>query len=178
MSATQNGYVHSRILKFQMGYLLNEGKGHSSETALDVPRLKVAEDLIINHLSGSLRFNRVTRGILVQGQLSTSLYAECNRCLDEALVTLDVLIEELFVYPPEPGAEFSVGEDGILDLAPLLREEIILDTPIGILCKPDCAGLCPNCGHNLNDGPCDCSREDTNPQFAALKALKDRLSGE
>ncbi len=178
MNTTQGGYVSNRVLKFQVGYLLSEGKGHSSDVELDVPRVRVADDLMLDYLRGSLRFSRTSRGILVQGHLQTCFQAECNRCLSEVLVPLAVSLEEIFVYPPEPGSEFTVDDTGVLDLAPLLREEIILDIPLGVLCRPDCAGLCPECGHNLNDGPCECSPGATDPRLAGLQAFKDKLSGE
>jgi uncharacterized protein len=159
----------------QVGFLLNEGVGQSRDTEFDVPTLRVADDLTLSYLRGTLRLMRNSRGILVQGTLHTGVHGECARCLTESSVELDVPVEELYVYPPQPDAEFCVADDGILDLAPLLREEIIVDTPIGVLCRPDCAGLCPNCGKNWNEGPCECEREETDPRLAALKALKEEL---
>jgi len=130
----------------------------------------------MDYLRGTLRMSRTSRGILVQGSLDTSLRAECGRCLTDTTVEMTIPVEELFVYPPEPDAESTVADDGILDIAPLLREEIILATPLGILCKPDCAGLCLTCGKNLNEGPCDCETEQIDPRLAGLQALKDQLS--
>ncbi len=173
MNDTHNGYVNNRVLKLQVGFLLSEGVGQSRETEFDVPRLRVADDLTLDYLRGTLRLSRTSRGILVQGTLDTAIEGECSRCLDHASVQLEVPIEELYVYPPRPEADFTVADDGILDLTPLLREEIILDTPMGVLCRPDCAGLCPTCGKNLNEGPCDCDRDEIDPRLAALKALKD-----
>jgi uncharacterized protein len=172
---TRNGYVSNRVLKIQVGFLLSEGVGQSRDTEFDVPWMRVSNDLMLDYLRGVLHLSRTSRGILVQGTLKTSLQGECVRCLSDMSVKLDIPIEELFVYPPEAYAEFTVADDGILDLAPLLREEIILDTPIGILCKPDCAGLCPVCGNNLNQASCECEREDVDPRFAALKRLKDEV---
>ena len=172
---TRNGYVSNRVLKIQVGFLLNEGVGQSRDTEFDVPWMRVSNDLMLNYLRGVLHLSRTSRGILVQGTLKTSLQGECARCLSDMSVNLDIPIEELFVYPPEAYAEFTLTDDGILDLAPLLREEIILDTPIGVLCKPDCAGLCPVCGGNLNQTLCECEREDVDPRFAALKRLKDEV---
>src|SRR5258708_8474017 len=95
--------------------------------------------------------------------------------MSNATIQITFSIEELFVYPPEPGDESTVAEDGILDIAPLLREEIFLLMPIGALCRPDCAGLCPGCGRNLNDGPCEHHHEAVDPRFAALEAFKHDL---
>lgn len=178
VNETRSSYVSNRVLKIQVGFLLNESAGYSRDTEFDVPSLRVADDLMLDYLGGKLHLSRTTRGILVQGTFDVDFKAECSRCLDEAAVHLEIPIEELFVYPPEPDSELVVPETGLLDLAPLLREEIILTTPIGILCRPDCAGLCPNCGHNLNEGPCDCGSEDTDPRLAALNELKKKLSEE
>jgi uncharacterized protein len=176
VNENHNGYVSNRVLKLQVGFLLSEGVGQSRETEFDVPRLRVADDLMLDYLRGTLRLSRTSRGILVQGTLDTAIEGECSRCLNRESVQLEVPIEELFVYPPRPEADFVLADDGILDLTPLLREEIILDTPMGVLCRPDCAGLCPNCGKNLNDGPCDCDRETIDPRLAALKTLKDNIA--
>lgn len=178
VTTSNTHYVPSRVLKFQVGYLLAEGRGYSNDIEVEFPRLRVADDLTIEFLRGTLRFSRTSRGILVQGSLQTSIPGECNRCLDSVPVALTVPLEELYVYPPEPGVEFTVADDGILDLAPLLREEIVLEIPIGILCKPDCAGLCPECGQNFNTGTCTCAERQTDPRMAALRALRDKLSEE
>jgi uncharacterized metal-binding protein YceD (DUF177 family) len=183
VSDTPTSYVSNRILKLQVGFLLNDSAGQSRDYEFDVPgALRVADDLTLNSLNGSIHISHSSRGILVQGTLDTSMRGECSRCLDEASVALTVPVEELYVYPPEPGEISTIAEDGILDIGPLLREEIILNTPIGVLCKPDCAGLCPNCGANLNEGPCDCERDPIDPRLAALRGLisphrlKDDLS--
>jgi uncharacterized protein len=173
---TRNGYVSNRVLKIQVGFLLSEGPGKYRDTEFDVPTLRVSDDLMLDYLKGSLRLTRTSRGILVQGLLHTQVNGECVRCLTETSIPIDVPIEDIFVYPPEPDAEFTVADDGILDLAPLIREETMINTPIGVLCKPDCAGLCPTCGKNLNEGPCDCEHEDIDPRLSALKALRDSMN--
>jgi uncharacterized protein len=175
VNETRSRYVNNRVLKLQVGFLLSESVGQSRETEFDVPNLRISDDLMLDNLRGVLRLSRTSRGILVQGTLHAAFKGECGRCLDKTFIELDVPVEELFVYPPRPEAEFSLSDDGILDLAPLLREEIILDTPIGVLCRPDCAGLCPTCGKNLNEGPCDCDRDEVDPRLAALKGLKDDI---
>jgi uncharacterized protein len=175
VKTTHSGYVSNRVLKFQVGFLLAEGKGHSSETELTIPRLRIADDLTVESLRGKLRFSRTSRGILVQGLLQAALNATCHRCLADTPLLLDVPLEELYVFPPEAEAEFTVAEDGILDLAPLLREETLLDIPSNILCRADCAGLCPECGQNLNEGQCDCASRAVDPRLAALLALRERL---
>jgi uncharacterized protein len=170
-------YINSRVLKLNVGYLLTEGPGHSRENELDVPsHIRVSDDLLLDYLRGPLRLSRTSRGILVQGALNTRVHGECVRCLEEAAYEMEIPLEELYVHPPEPGAEFVVDDTGILDLAPLLREETILAMPKHLLCREDCRGLCLQCGANLNYGPCDCDMDDIDPRFAALKALKEQLN--
>ena len=180
MTEIHTAFINNRILKLQVGFLLSEGAGQSRDIEFDVPQaLRLADDLMLDYLHGTLHLSRSSRGILVQGALETSMQGQCGRCLSSAAIHIDVALEELFVYPPELGVEEStVAEDGILDVAPLLREEIFLLTPIGVLCRPDCAGLCPNCGSNLNEGACGCLPEAVDPRFVMLQALKDDLLGE
>lgn len=171
-----NSYVNGKILKVNVGFLISEGVGRSRDNEFDVPLpLRVSDDLTLDYLKGPLRFSRTSRGVLVQGTLATQLHTDCARCLDEAVVQMDVPLEELYVYPPEPDAEFVVTEDGNLDLAPLLREEVIINVPQHTLCKDNCAGLCPECGANLNEGPCECDSVPIDPRMAALQVLKEKM---
>jgi uncharacterized protein len=170
-------YVNNRVLKIQVGFLLNENVGNSRDTEFDIPHLLVDNDMLLDHMRGTLHFSRNSRGVLVQGTLEAKVSGECSRCLQgDVPLTLTLPIEELYVYPEDPDADFSVPESGLLDLAPLIREEVIVQTPITVLCRPDCAGLCPECGANLNDGPCDCDKDNIDPRLAALKQLRDDLN--
>jgi uncharacterized protein len=169
-------YVNNRVLKLQIGFLLNEGVGTSRDTDFDIPNLLVDNDMLLDYFKGKLHLSRNSRGVLVQGTFEAGLHGECVRCLDETAVAVTLDLEELFVYPAEPGADYTVPESGVLDLASLIREEVIVQTPITVLCRPKCAGLCPECGHNRNTGPCGCDTDAIDPRFAALKELKDRLN--
>ena len=127
--------------------MLAEGMGYVRDITLDLPRVQLDDDLTLDFLRGTLRLSRNSRGILVQGTLDTHVLAECARCLRATFVPVALELEELFAYPASPDCVYSVAETGILDMAPLLREEAILAVPMVVLCRPDCAGLCPQCGH-------------------------------
>ena len=163
-------FVHPRNLKINVGFLLAEGVGYQRVLDLDFPRLRVDEDLELDFLRGGLRLSRNSRGILVQGKLETGVLSECSRCLTPTFCAVQVEFSELFSFPPSADTVYSVAETGILDLAPLIREEAILNVPMGTLCRPDCAGLCPECGQNWNEGPCDCQQQEIDPRLAALRA--------
>jgi uncharacterized protein len=114
-----------------------------------------------------------------RGELRTAIAATCRRCLAPASLRLDVPVNILFteddqaddpsVYPIPPRAK-------TVDLRDAIREELILGVPDFVLCREDCAGLCPHCGKDLNEGPHECQAAPANPQWAALEALKKRES--
>jgi uncharacterized protein len=99
----------------------------------------------------------------------------CVRCLNEMPQPITIQIEELFYYPPwtAPDGEQVVGEDAFIDLSPIVRDLSLLDLPMQPICRPDCRGLCPECGQNLNEGECDCDRGDVDPRLEALRKLLD-----
>jgi uncharacterized protein len=105
--------------------------------------------------------------------LRATLPAECDRCLTPLSQPISSRIAELFIYPPEnaPEGAATVGDDFHLDLAPWVREDMLLSLPLQKVCRPECKGLCPACGQNWNDGPCNCQDEVGDPRLAVLKNL-------
>lgn len=174
MKPPTHHYVSNRVLKLNVGFLISGGPGHSHQTEFDVPAVRVADDLDLTFIKGPMRLSRTKEGILVQGQLEVGLEGECSRCLDPVLQTLPIEIEELYSYPASPDIEFAVHEDGNLDLAPLLRAEIMIAGSRNLMCREDCQGLCPDCGANRNREICTCNLDDIDPRLARLKELLDR----
>src|SRR5690606_14444240 len=117
-----------------------------------------------------------SEGVLVQGDLTTSLLDACSRCLTDIELNFSFELEELFATNFQLGSPFRIGEDGILDLAPLMREEVFLALPRQTLCKPDCQGLCPTCGVNRNETSCTCEANDVDPRWTILSSLQKQLS--
>lgn len=91
--------------------------------------------------------SRITNAVTVQMSLSGSMHLTCGRCLNEFKIDLKKNLK--LNYQADKLAP-------IIDLSQDIKEEIILDYPIKPLCKPDCRGLCPKCGRNLNEGVCNC----------------------
>ncbi|WP_273524620.1 YceD family protein [Mailhella massiliensis] len=131
-------------------------------------------------------------GCLIRGTIRGVVAMPCNRCMEETLVVLNQSFDEFEEYPStaetEPEENDPVGlldecvvttEGGapFLDLASLLWEEFSLALPVKPLCRPDCRGLCPECGKNLNEGACGCSRDSGDPRLAALRQLKVKHQG-
>ncbi|MCE2489096.1 MAG: DUF177 domain-containing protein [Anaerolineae bacterium] len=176
MAAQVNETSHplkQRVLRLNVGDITGAGPGYRQQASLDMPALQVAGDLVLAFLRGPFRLSRTREGVLLQGELLAGLRGECGRCLTPMLAELPLQLEELFTYPVASGVEFGVGEDGMLDLAPLLRAEVLIASANGLVCKTDCRGLCPQCGANLNDTDCGCQLDDVDPRLAALRQLLD-----
>lgn len=160
-------------LRFNFGFLLEADHGTSRLIELDYPTVQLSDDVTLAPLRGTITATRTTEGIYLQGQLESAMVMECVRCLDEAIVPVEISIDELFYYPPQgaPEGEARVGDDGIIDLAPLIRDLSLLSVPIKVLCRPDCLGLCQECGTNLNLGDCSCADLEIDPRLSVLQAL-------
>lgn len=129
-----------------------------------------------------LRLESVLEGVLVTGTADVVIGAECSRCLDPFEWHEEFDLAELFRYPATDarGAEVLEPEDSedplpfvqddLIDLAPVLRDAVVLDLPLAPLCGEDCLGLCPTCGFRLEDDPTH-AHESNDPRWAALTAL-------
>ena len=160
-------------LRFNFGFFLESPSGTSREIELNYPTVWVAEDVTLTPLRGTFLATRTSEGVYVSGQLHSTLIVACMRCLQDAYLPITIELSDLFYYPPymAPEGEYSIGEDGYADFAPLIRELSLLEVPIRPLCQPECKGLCDQCGQNLNESACDCERDDIDPRFAALRQL-------
>ncbi len=174
MKPLTNNYVSNRVLKLNVGFLLNDGPSHIHNTSFDVPAIRVAEDIYLTYVRGPLRLSRTKEGILVQGQLHVGLEDECNRCLTEVNTDAVIDVEELYAYQTESETEFVIYDDAILDLGSLIRAETLILNARGVLCREDCKGLCMDCGNNFNISTCDCALDVIDPRMAKLKELLDR----
>ena len=119
----------------------------------------------------------VSEGVYVSGRVRGSLTGECGRCLNEIDESFDVSIAELFAYADstteETTDEDEVGrmQGDLIDLEPAVRDAVVLTLPTNPLCRPDCPGLCPECGVHFDDLPADHSHEEVDPRWAALRNL-------
>jgi len=126
-----------------------------------------------------LELTSVSEGVYVSGRVRGSLTGECGRCLNEISESFDVPIAELFAYADstteETTDEDEVGrmQGDLIDLEPAVRDAIVLTLPTNPLCRPDCPGLCPECGVHFDDLPADHSHEAADSRWAALRNLKE-----
>ena len=114
----------------------------------------------------------------VGGMVSGGLRLTCCRCLETFDFLFEVPIEETYSQTAGRGREEEVPFSGdVIDATPEVLKSIILALPMKAVCRDRCPGLCPKCGHNLNEGACDCAGEDIDPRLSVLKELlKDKQS--
>ncbi|MDR1714201.1 MAG: YceD family protein [Coriobacteriales bacterium] len=130
-------------------------------------------------LAYDLLLSNTGNGILLTGSVSATGTTECSRCLEPASLELTGEVEGYFITNPRD-EELELADDefalvpanGEVDLAPAVSAAAIFELPQVVLCQPDCRGLCPHCGVNLNVASCDCaSLLAADHPFAALGEL-------
>jgi uncharacterized protein len=112
-------------------------------------------------------------GWALRARFAATLEGPCVRCLEAASPTFQVDVRE--VHQPGGGDELTspyVGEDGELDLERWVRDGLALTLPAKITCRPDCEGLCPQCGANLNEEPGHAHEPEPDHRWAKLSELK------
>jgi len=118
--------------------------------------------------------------VIVRGTVSGGLRQECRRCLLPVVGEFHDELTLVFVPPAtgkgdgEGGAFVFEPKSGGLDLSDAVREEVMLALNPYVVCDPECLGLCPRCGANLNEAACECTEDDSDPRWQALRVLKDR----
>jgi uncharacterized protein len=141
-----------------------------------------------------VRLEKVERRVRVEAHAKATLTAACGRCLSP--VALDVPVDFELTLVPSDGhgdephasrvrgkapvggsfdakdAEEETYTGKVIDLDPMVREQVLLALPAYPVCKDDCKGLCPVCGANLNDRECGCDRHVPDPRWAGLKNVK------
>ncbi|QOR46954.1 DUF177 domain-containing protein [Trueperella pecoris] len=135
-----------------------------------------------------LRLQSVSEGVLVLGDARATAVGQCARCLRDLTVPMDEAVTELVFYPESRQALLDEGDeeaedmplvvDDRIDLEPIIRDALILSMPLSPLCRPDCPGLCSECGEPWDDLPADHKHEFLDPRFSALDALAAQLAGE
>ena len=181
-------------MQYNVSQLLQDSTGATRHYAVDEPANVVQELLdedattVKTLLKGEVRLLRTTDGILVTGRLETSVLLPCDRCLSEFPIPVTLELEENFrptidirsgaSLPRVSGEETAtlIDERHILDLAEVVRQRILLSVPMHPVCRTECAGLCPQCGHELNNGLCSCESEVKDPRWLKLQVLLDELA--
>jgi uncharacterized protein len=168
-------------MRFSVSQELRQPLGAESTIDIDLGELALDGGTLME-ISGSARLLRTDRGLLVALHAEATLVAPCSRCLVESRSPLAIDLEEEFIPVTDPvtlrritarerDENYAIGEELALDLEEPVRQYALMAAPSKPLCRPDCAGICPSCGANLNEGDCGCE-EQADERLQALAALK------
>lgn len=121
--------------------------------------------------------------VRIQGRYSVLMVAQCDRCLGRASFPLEGAFD--LEYCPMAqiarDEEIEIGKDEVeigfykgdgIQLEDILREQILLALPMQRVCREDCKGICPTCGQNRNDEPCECRQSETDVRWGGLRELE------
>ena len=167
------------MLTYQVKNLIaNPGSSFPVEESISLEDLTVGGEGIhfLSPVKVSGTLSSIGGGVIrFDGTADAAAAMECSRCTKSTQVSLHSDITQRFVGDrSEEEAEAEDAEvytNDMIDLNDLIYSEISMAVPMKVLCRPDCKGLCPVCGKDLNDGPCDCQQENTDPRWDALKNL-------
>ena len=170
-------------MRFRVSQELRQPVG--TEFTLELrERSLLLDDDAVTDVQGDASLLRTDRGLLVTLRAAARLKGACSRCLAPLELPIEIDFQEEFIPLVDPVSgthiasdeaedSFVIDADLMLDLGEALRQYALMSMPGKPLCRPDCAGLCPTCGANLNEGPCACQAQDEG-RWRALAALKTK----
>ena len=166
-------------MHFNVSQLLKESSGSARSYSVDED-VTSPDHASVRRVTGSVRMLRTDLGVWVSADLESNMACACSLCLAECEQRTTVVIEEEFfprvdlisgsrLNPADfPEDSFHIDEQHILDLTEVVREYLLLSTPMKPLCRDDCAGMCMACGANLNEASCDCDKSPIDPRWSPL----------
>lgn len=122
-------------------------------------------------------YNKEKGLAIVEGKTTVELSLPCDRCLSPTAISVEIEFEREVFAPERLGEDEDQKDDQTfveeyeMDVDKLMDEEFVINWPTEILCKDDCKGLCPKCGHNLNQGECGCDTFVPDPRMAGIADL-------
>jgi uncharacterized protein len=158
---------------------LRPGEEHREALEVELPAFEFGGQRYVpmpEQVPAELALTRATTGTVFALTFTVRLHGPCYRCLGDAVLELPIEAREYQAVSPED-EEMTTPylADQTLDVSAWARDAVALALPDKILCRPDCAGLCPVCGKNLNDEPHEHVEETADPRWAVLETLRKEL---
>ncbi len=164
----------AQLLKANAG----EIRQHHVDSSLSI-------DSILFPVQGDITITNTGQKLLVQAKLAVTADLTCGRCLQPFRKIFPIMFTEEFfplidvetgykLETPDESGVFTINESHTLDLSEAIRQYIVMALPMKPLCCDDCAGICPNCGQDMNKGPCDCPQTDIDPRWAKLLKIEKK----
>jgi len=174
-------------VQFNVSQLLREPVGSRRRYVVADPFDPLGDGSPTVTLAGSVELMRTDRGVLATATLQSTAAGECARCLLPVTFPVELVVEEEYLptvdpvtgaslpVPNEPGG-LTIDGHHILDLTQAAQQAWLLAEPMQVLCRENCAGLCPECGADRNTGLCRCAGAPLDSRWAALAPLRLVLS--
>ncbi|MDP6043862.1 MAG: DUF177 domain-containing protein [Dehalococcoidales bacterium] len=168
-------------MQINVSQLLKESIGSTRDYQAD-ELIDITGDSSDLGIQGKVSLLHTHRGILMKGKLHTEVRLNCSRCLrsfyypvtlkveEEYLPTIDITSGVPLSSSEELGS-FIIDEHHVIDLTEAIRQYSLLAIPMKPLCREDCTGLYPSCGHNLNRGPYGYLPRAADPRWSELSKL-------
>jgi len=166
-------------MQFNVARLLKGPVGTTQTTRLDETFEPLA-DTKTDRVWGQIRLVRINQGVWVSAALEATIESICCRCLQEfpsqvqfeldaiCYSTVDVTTGVSVLLDDETTPEFTIDDHHTLNITEPVRQSVLLTLPMKPLCQNDCLGICPECGINLNETPCDCAAGTHDLRWASL----------
>ncbi len=158
--------------------LTSEEKIISVSVETDLTQVEVSKDVceIVRKTPVSFTFTNVGKNkALIEGNAELVFAMNCDRCLKPVEYKMPLHFSREVVsdseQPLEDNEEQGFMEGDKLKVEELLLDEIMINWPMKVLCKPDCKGICPKCGKDLNTGDCGCDTFVPDPRMAVIKDI-------
>src|SRR5689334_14567085 len=159
---------------------LRSGEQYRDEVELDLEPFELGGERYLpvpGTVPAELAITKAATGSVFQLKFTARLHGPCYRCLDDAVLELAISAREYQATNPEGSDELRTPYvvDDKLDLSAWARDAVALALPDKILCRADCAGLCPVCGKDLNNEPHAHDEQPSDSRWAALEGLREQL---
>lgn len=174
-----NALREANKLSIEVSELLTRpGTSRRLEFTEEITGLGLDMGQVRSDLRFDLLLESLVEGILVSGHVRGSFVLACIRCLRDFESPFDVAMDEILAYEGQPGAEegYQITGDRA-HLEPVVRDVVMLAMPLNPLHAPDCKGLCPVCGGDLNEADCGHHAERADLRWEPLAELKKKLEG-
>src|SRR5438874_11257083 len=159
---------------------LRSGQEYRDEVELELEPFELGGERYLpvpDRVPAELALTKASTGTVFELAFTGRLHGPCYRCLDDAVLEVPIAAREYQATNPEGADELRTPylHADNLDLFSWGRDAMALALPDKILCRPDCAGLCPVCGKNLNDEPHTHEESVTDSRWSALESLREKL---
>ncbi len=170
------------LLEEKMKIIVSEIEDEGLSIAFDEPIESNSFLRPVGDVKAELALNRIDKELNIRGNISVTVTLQCSRCLAEFNKAIDLDVDLTYLPVEEMSREeiheigrdeSEVGyyKDDEIDIADVVKEQLLLNLPMKPLCSDECKGLCPVCGADLNLQSCNCQKDEVDPRFSILKKL-------